>query len=154
MVAALSVADVEGCLDRLECLAGRPRNVQMLSGGLTNTNVRVTTSDLDVVVRISSKDSSMLAIDRDAEFPNSKAAASPVLRRRSSSTAPRTICSSSSTSMPSTFDPEDLQVSANLPASPTWCGPCTRGRGSSASSTCSTSSASTCRPCRPRLPAA
>lgn len=75
MVAALTQADVDACLDRLDCLRGQGREVQTLSGGLTNTNLRVRTDTLDVVVRISSKDSSMLAIDRDAEFHNSKAAA-------------------------------------------------------------------------------
>ena len=82
----------------------------MLSGGLTNTNVRVTTSDLDVVVRISSKDSSMLAIDREAEFYNSRG------RRRvrcgpaqSSSTGRRITCSWSSTSTPRPSSPEDLR---------------------------------------------
>ena len=114
MVAALSVADVDGCLDRLECLAGRPRNVQLLSGGLTNTNVRVTTSDLDVVVRISSKDSSMLAIDRDAEYQNSKAAAEsgaapPVVEYR-----PEDHLLVVEYIDSSTYDPADLQVSANL----------------------------------------
>jgi thiamine kinase-like enzyme len=48
-----------------------------LPGGLTNRNYRVTsTSGLEAVVRLSSPQSALLAIDRDAEFANSTAAAS------------------------------------------------------------------------------
>ena len=120
-----------------------------LDGGLTNTNVRVDTADADVVVRISSEDSSMLAIDREAEYHNSKAAAesgaSPARRRVSSRT---TTCSWSSTSTARPTTPDDLRDSANL-AARRRCGAarCTRARASSASSTCSTSSA-TSTPCR------
>jgi thiamine kinase-like enzyme len=66
---------IDEALDHLACLGGGPRTVTPLVGGLTNTNVRVTTPERDVVVRISHKDSSLLAIDREAEFANSKAAA-------------------------------------------------------------------------------
>ncbi|MGI8433799.1 MAG: phosphotransferase [Nocardioidaceae bacterium] len=75
MVAAPLLFDVDDLLDQLDCLGNGPREVTVLAGGLTNTNVRVRTSDADVVVRISSKDSSLLAIDREAEFFNSRAAA-------------------------------------------------------------------------------
>jgi thiamine kinase-like enzyme len=74
MVEAVLSADVDALLDRLSCIRG-PRQVTFLEGGLTNTNVRVVTADADVVVRISEKDSSILAIDREAEYANSKAAA-------------------------------------------------------------------------------
>ncbi|MDQ1703675.1 MAG: hypothetical protein QOF18_41 [Frankiaceae bacterium] len=48
-----------------------------LPGGLTNRNYRVTSaSGRDVVVRLSSEQSALLAIDRDAECANSTAAAS------------------------------------------------------------------------------
>ncbi len=67
--------EFEGLLDRLACVGGRPRMTTQLAGGLTNTNLRVTTSDRDVVVRISSKDSDLLAVDREAEHANSQAAA-------------------------------------------------------------------------------
>jgi thiamine kinase-like enzyme len=50
-----------------------------LPGGLTNHNVRVTSTDegppLDVVVRCSQSDASLLGIDRDAECANTRAAA-------------------------------------------------------------------------------
>ncbi len=66
---------LDALLDTLECLRGQPRQVARLEGGLTNTNYRVTTPVRDVVVRVSSKDDSLLAIDRDAEEANSRAAA-------------------------------------------------------------------------------
>ncbi len=65
---------VDHALDQLQCLGTGARTVTPLLGGLTNTIVRVTTAELDVVVRISHDDGSLLAIDRDAEFANSKAA--------------------------------------------------------------------------------
>jgi thiamine kinase-like enzyme len=62
-------------LDRLACLAGRSWRVQELPGGLTNTNLHVTTDDgLDVVVRWSQGDAALLGIDRDAEATNTAAA--------------------------------------------------------------------------------
>ena len=66
-------------LDRLAVLAGRSWRVTELPGGLTNHNVRVTTTDagepLDVVVRCSQSDASLLGIDRDAEADNTAVAA-------------------------------------------------------------------------------
>src|SRR5580765_38789 len=67
--------DIDALLDRLTCVGHTPRQVTRLEGGLTNVNLRVTTSDRDVVVRISTEKSSLLAIDRDAEYANSRAAA-------------------------------------------------------------------------------
>jgi thiamine kinase-like enzyme len=62
-------------LDRLACLAGRSWRVQELPGGLTNTNLHVTTDDgLDLVVRWSQGDAELLGIDRDAEAANTAAA--------------------------------------------------------------------------------
>lgn len=43
-----------------------------LSGGLTNRNLLLTTDSGKYVARISSNDSSLLSIDRDAEYENSK----------------------------------------------------------------------------------
>ncbi|WP_307827932.1 phosphotransferase [Nocardioides sp. SYSU D00038] len=66
-------------LDRLACLAGRSWRVAELPGGLTNHNLRVTTTDtgepLDVVVRCSQGDAGLLGIDRDAEHLNTATAA-------------------------------------------------------------------------------
>ncbi len=69
-------------LDRLAVLAGRSWRVAELPGGLTNHNVRVTTTDsadqgpaLDMVVRCSENDAGLLGIDRDNEHVNTQAAA-------------------------------------------------------------------------------
>lgn len=66
-------------LDRLAVLAGRSWRVTDLPGGLTNHNVRVTTTDdgspLDLVVRCSRSDAGLLGIDRDAEKANTIVAA-------------------------------------------------------------------------------
>ncbi|GAA4716743.1 phosphotransferase [Nocardioides conyzicola] len=67
-------------LDRLATLAGRSWRVQELPGGLTNTNFHVTGDDgldpvIDVVVRWSQGDATLLGIDRDAEAFNTAAAA-------------------------------------------------------------------------------
>ena len=63
-------------LDGARSLAGRPRTVSALDGGLTNTNLKVETPDGRFVARLSGETGSLLAIDRDAEFHNSVAAAS------------------------------------------------------------------------------
>jgi len=66
-------------LDRLAVLAGRSWRVTELPGGLTNRNLRVTTTDdgdpLDLVVRCSASDAGLLGIDRDAESVNTAVAA-------------------------------------------------------------------------------
>lgn len=66
-------------LDRLAVLAGRSWSVNALPGGLTNVNLRVTTNDagplLDLVVRCSHGDPTLLGIDREAEHLNTAAAA-------------------------------------------------------------------------------
>ena len=51
------------------------RSVSELVGGLTNTNYKVETDDGAYVVRVSSKDAGLLAIDRENEYLNSVAAA-------------------------------------------------------------------------------
>jgi thiamine kinase-like enzyme len=62
---------VDAVLDRIHVLAGRPRTVSDLGGGLTNTNFHVTTDDADYVVRVSANTTGFLGIDRDAEHANS-----------------------------------------------------------------------------------
>ncbi len=69
-----SDSDVDALLDQVPALAG-PRSVADLPGGLTNRNLRVTTSTGDFVVRISQSDAGLLGIDRDAEHANTRAAA-------------------------------------------------------------------------------
>ena len=62
-------------LAHLPSLAAEPRTVEALSGGLTNFNFKVTTPERTAVVRLSSSDGDLLAIDRDAEHANSVRAA-------------------------------------------------------------------------------
>lgn len=66
-------------LDRLATLAGRSWRATELPGGLTNHNLRVVSDDdgppIDVVVRCSSGDPSLLGIDRDHEHLNTGHAA-------------------------------------------------------------------------------
>ena len=70
--------DLDALLDRIPVLAGRPRTVVELTGGLTNQNLRVTPTDDrggDYVVRRFRGDPELLGIDRDAEHDNTVAAA-------------------------------------------------------------------------------
>ncbi|MGH3833426.1 MAG: phosphotransferase [Pseudonocardiaceae bacterium] len=62
-------------LDRMPCTAARPRTVEDLPGGLTNRNLKVSTPNGAVVVRLSAGATSLLAIDRDNEHANTLAAA-------------------------------------------------------------------------------
>ena len=66
---------IEDILPRVEQLAGDDRVVTELPGGLTNTNYKVVAGGRSYVVRVSSKDAGLLAIDRDNEYQNSVAAA-------------------------------------------------------------------------------
>jgi thiamine kinase-like enzyme len=61
-------------LDLVPVLRGE-RTVAELAGGLTNTNYKVVNGAGAFVVRVSAKDSGMLAIDRENEHQNSVAAA-------------------------------------------------------------------------------
>jgi len=71
---SLSDSELNDRLDRLPVLAGRERVVEDLEGGLTNRNVKITTSDAVYVARCSGSSSELLAIDRDDECFNSRAA--------------------------------------------------------------------------------
>jgi thiamine kinase-like enzyme len=65
----------DAVLARIPALAG-PRRLELLTGGLTNRNYRVTTaSGSEFVARFSAPKSALLAVDRDAEHQNSQLAA-------------------------------------------------------------------------------
>jgi thiamine kinase-like enzyme len=66
---------IDDILPRVEQLAGADRVVTELPGGLTNTNYKVVAGGHSYVVRVSSKDAGLLAIDRENEYVNSVAAA-------------------------------------------------------------------------------
>ena len=65
---------LEDVLEAVPELRGA-REVESLAGGLTNTNYKITTPDGRYVVRISGKDTGLLAIDRTNEAHNTIAAA-------------------------------------------------------------------------------
>lgn len=67
-------AQLDTLLEEIPVLAGRPRQLEELSGGLTNCNVKVTTPDGIYVARCINTSSNFLAIDRDEEYHNSVAA--------------------------------------------------------------------------------
>jgi thiamine kinase-like enzyme len=67
-------ADLDALWRGVPCLAGTPRQVTELPGGLTNRNYKVTTPDGAFVARVWSE-GSFLAINRDHEYHNSVAAA-------------------------------------------------------------------------------
>jgi thiamine kinase-like enzyme len=69
------LSEFDSALDTLDCLRGHDREVEKLPGGLTNVNLKVTTAEHTVVVRIPQAGSDLLAIDRRAEHVNSRAAA-------------------------------------------------------------------------------
>jgi len=80
-------ADLDTRLDQTATLAGHPRTVTELPGGLTNRNYKVVTPAGAFVARLSSDGTELLAIDRDCEYRNSVTAAAagagpPVLEYR------------------------------------------------------------------------
>src|SRR6516165_5728550 len=62
-------------LARVPSLAGTPRVVTALPGGLTNQNFKVTTPDGVFVARLFSDGGELLGIDREHEYQNSVIAA-------------------------------------------------------------------------------
>ncbi len=70
---SLSDAALDALLEQLPLLAGRPRRVEDLAGGLTNRNVKVTT-ETGVYVARCVDPANLLGIDRDQEYYNTKAA--------------------------------------------------------------------------------
>jgi len=66
--------EFDDLLDKVPRLQNRTA-VTELSGGLTNRNLKISTKSGDYVARISSNKSSLLAIDRQSEYENSKIAA-------------------------------------------------------------------------------
>src|SRR3954470_4744807 len=69
------VALVADVLRRIPGVGADVLAVSRLPGGLTNRNYRVDTAPRPVVVRLSSEQGTLLAIDREAEWSNSLAAA-------------------------------------------------------------------------------
>ncbi|MGH3158554.1 MAG: phosphotransferase [Streptosporangiaceae bacterium] len=68
-------AGLGALLDRAPSLAGSPRHVHPLDGGLTNRNYKVTTPDGTFVARVFATGTELLAINRDDEHHNTAVAA-------------------------------------------------------------------------------
>lgn len=68
----VSLEGADAVLARMPSLAGTQRRLELIPGGLTNVNFRVTTgTGAAYVARFSSRTTSLLAIDRAAEYRNS-----------------------------------------------------------------------------------
>ncbi|AQT81391.1 LPS biosynthesis choline kinase [Mycolicibacterium litorale] len=73
-MAFLSDSELDALLEQLPAVAGQPRRLEELSGGLTNRNIKITTPTGSYVARCSVNSKNLLGIDRDNEYYNSKAA--------------------------------------------------------------------------------
>ncbi len=70
----ISDPELDALLDQLPALAGQPRQIEELHGGLTNRNIKITTPAATYVARCSVTSTDLLGIDRDNEYHNSAAA--------------------------------------------------------------------------------
>jgi len=69
------MAIIEEVIAKIEDWKGRKVSVQPLSGGLTNTNYKVEVDGTPYFVRVPGERTELLAIDRNNEYHNAKAAA-------------------------------------------------------------------------------
>jgi thiamine kinase-like enzyme len=74
MSAGLTDEHLDGLFDQIGLLAGQPRQLEELSGGLTNRNIKITTPDGVYVARCVDTARNLLGIDRDREHFNTVAA--------------------------------------------------------------------------------
>jgi thiamine kinase-like enzyme len=70
-----AAGELDVIFDQVPSLAGRPRTVTELPGGLTNRNFKITTANGTFVARVAGGGSELLAIDRENEHRNSVRAA-------------------------------------------------------------------------------
>jgi thiamine kinase-like enzyme len=66
---------IEEVVAKIEDWKGRDVAIQRLSGGLTNTNFRVQVDGTSYFVRVPGENTELLAVDRDNEYFNARAAA-------------------------------------------------------------------------------
>ena len=71
---SLNEAQLDERFEQIPVLAGRPRQLEELAGGLTNRNYKVTTPDGVYVARCCDTTSNLLGIDREQEYFNTRAA--------------------------------------------------------------------------------
>src|SRR4026209_2611351 len=65
---------IDEVVSKIEDWRGRNISVQPLSGGLTNSNFRVEVDGVPYFVRVPGESTELLAIDRNNEYHNTKAA--------------------------------------------------------------------------------
>ena len=66
---------IEEVVSKIEAWNGKNVSIQSLSGGLTNTNFKVEVDGVPFFVRVPGESTELLAIDRNNEYHNTKAAA-------------------------------------------------------------------------------
>jgi thiamine kinase-like enzyme len=66
---------IEDVVEKVQDWKGKKASIQPLSGGLTNTNFKVEVDGKPYFVRVPGESTELLAIDRNNEYHNSKAAA-------------------------------------------------------------------------------
>jgi thiamine kinase-like enzyme len=79
MPSELQAEGADAVIARVPSLAGEPRVVTELAGGLTNRNYKVTTPAGEFVARVWSAGGDLLAINRDHEYRNSVIAAAALV---------------------------------------------------------------------------
>ena len=67
--------EIHEILSRIHAWKGKDLRIEPLSGGLTNTNYKVTVDGVPYFVRVPGESTNLLAIDRKNEYHNSQAAA-------------------------------------------------------------------------------
>ena len=107
--------DLAARLDRVPGLAGVPRTISELPGGLTNRNYKVTTPDGVYVARLWSGGGDFLAINRDYEHHNSVAAAQAGVGARVVANRPEDNQLVLEFIEGRTFSDADVQNPANIP---------------------------------------
>jgi len=107
--------DLAARLDRVPGLAGVPRTISELPGGLTNRNYKVTTPDGVYVARLWSGGGDFLAINRDYEHHNSVAAAQAGVGARVVAYRPEDNLLVLEFIDGRTFSEADVQNPANIP---------------------------------------
>ena len=107
--------DLAARLDRVPGLAGVPRAISELPGGLTNRNYKVTTPDGAYVARLWSGGGDFLAINRDYEHHNSVAAAQAGVGARVVAYRPEDNLLVLEFIEGRTFSDADVQNPANIP---------------------------------------
>ena len=66
---------IEEAVEKIEDWKGKNVSIEALSGGLTNTNYKVTVDGKPFFVRVPGESTNLLAVDRKNEHFNSRAAA-------------------------------------------------------------------------------